>query len=148
MTIQEQLTQDLATNMKAGNAAKTGVVRLLRGALKNEEIKAGHPLSEAEALKVFQREAKQRRDSIEQYVAGGRPELAEIEQAELDIIQEYLPASLSEDELRAIVEEVVTAQGVTTPAQMGAVIGAVMARVGARAEGGTVSKLVRERLGA
>jgi len=146
MTIAEQITQDLTASMKAGDTARTGTLRLLRAAFKNEEIKLGHTLSDDESLKVLQREAKQRRDSIDQYRAAQRPELAEREEAELEIIQTYLPQPLSEDELRAIVAEVATAQG--DGAQMGAVIGAVMQRVGARAEGGTVSRLVRERLGA
>ena len=146
MTIAEQITQDLTASMKAGDTARTGTLRLLRAAFKNEEIKLGHTLSDDESLKVLQREAKQRRDSIDQYRAAQRLELAEREEAELEIIQTYLPQPLSEDELRAIVAEVATAQG--DGAQMGAVIGAVMQRVGARAEGGTVSRLVRERLGA
>lgn len=145
MSISERLMQDLAISMKAGDTARTGVLRLLRGSLKNEQIKASHELSEDEALKVLQREAKQRRDSIEQYRSAGREDLAEKEEAELVIVNEYLPQALSEDELRAIIDEVVAGN---EGAQMGAVIGAVMQRVGARAEGGTVSRLVRERLGA
>lgn len=144
MNIAERLMQDLATSMKAGDADKTGVLRLLRGSLKNEQIKLGHELSEAEALKVLQREAKQRRDSIEQYRSAGREDLAAKEEAELVVVNEYLPQALSEEELKAIIDEV--AAGIEG-AQMGAVIGVVMQRVGARAEGGTVSRLVRERLG-
>lgn len=144
MNIAERLMQDLATSMKAGDADKTGVLRLLRSSLKNEQIKAGHELSDDEAMKVLQREAKQRRDSIEQYRSAGRDDLATKEEAELTIVNEYLPQALSEDELRVIIDEVVSQNA---DAQMGAVIGAVMQRVGARAEGGTVSRLVRERLG-
>src|SRR5690242_20178518 len=118
MTIQERLTADMAASMKSGDAATTGVVRLLRGALKNEEIKRGHELSEAEALAVLQREAKQRRDSIEQYQAAGRNELAAAEEAELGIINGYLPAPLTEAELRALVEAVVAEQDAQTMAQM------------------------------
>lgn len=146
MTIAEQVTQDMAASMKAGDTARTGTLRLLRASFKNEEIKLGHPLSDDESLKVLQREAKQRRDSIDQYESAGRAELAANEGAELAIIQAYLPQPLSDEELRAVVDEVVAAQG--DGAQMGAVIGAVMQRVGARAEGGTVSRMVRERLGA
>lgn len=144
MNIAERLMQDLATSMKAGDTDKTGVLRLLRSSLKNEQIKAGHELSDDEAMKVLQREAKQRRDSIEQYRSAGREDLAAKEEFELTIVDDYLPQALSEDELRTIIDEVV---GENTEAQMGAVIGAVMQRVGARAEGGTVSRLVRERLG-
>jgi uncharacterized protein YqeY len=146
VTINEQLTEDMKASMKAGQADRTGVLRLIRGALKNEEIKVGHPLDEAEVLKVLQREAKQRRDSIAAYRDANRPELAEHEEAELAVISEYLPEAMSDEELAQVVDEVIAETGATTPAQMGAVIGGVMKRVGARADGGTVSRLVRERL--
>jgi uncharacterized protein YqeY len=97
---------------------------------------------------VLQREAKQRRDSIEQYEAAGRTELAATERTELAIIAAYLPQPLSESELSAIVDEVIASVGATDMKQMGAVVGAVLTRTGARAEGGAVSKLVREKLGA
>lgn len=148
MTTIERLTEDMKTSMREGNADRTGVLRLLRSAVKNEEIKLGHPLDEAEATKVLQREAKQRRDSMAQYGDAGRPELAEIEAAELTIIGEYLPEAMSDTELAQVVDEVIAETGATSMAQMGAVIGGVMKRVGAKAEGGQVSKLVREKLGA
>ncbi len=148
MSTSEQLTEHMKTSMRAGDTARTGTLRLLKAAMKNEEIKLGHLLDEAEELKLLQREAKQRRDSIEQYTAAGRDELAAVEQAELEIIQEYLPEAMSEVELAAIIDEVITAQGASDMKQMGAVVGAVMQRVGVRAEGGAVSKLVRERLSA
>ncbi|MBW4062224.1 GatB/YqeY domain-containing protein [Candidatus Saccharibacteria bacterium] len=146
MTISEQLTADMATSMKAGTAERTGVLRLLRSSLKNEEIKLGHPLSDDEALKVLQREAKQRRDSITAYTEAGRTELAANEQMELETIATYLPQPLSDAELGGIVDEVIASLGATDMKSMGAVIGGVMAKVGARAEGGAVSKLVREKL--
>ncbi len=148
MTIAERLTDDMKSSMRAGDTRTTGVLRLLRAAMKNEEIKLGHELSEDEAMKILQREAKQRRDSIEQYNAGGRPELAAGEEAELVIVNAYLPQPMSQDDLAKVVDEVIAAQGATSPAQMGTVIGGVMSRVGAAAEGGAVSKIVRERLGA
>lgn len=148
MTIQEQLLDDMKVSMKAGDSERTGVLRLLRSALKNEEIKVGHELDEAEGLKLLQREAKQRRDSIEAYKAASRDDLREIEEMELAIIGTYLPQPMSEDEVKAVVDEVVTELGASSPAQMGQVIGVVMARVGAKAEGGLVSRLVRARLAA
>lgn len=148
MTIAEQLTEDMKTSMKAGDSAKTGVVRLLRSSMKNEEIKVGHVLGDDEALKVLQREAKQRRDSIEQYRAASREDLASQEEMELGIISGYLPQALGEDELGKIVDEVIAQVGATDMKQMGAVIGQVMARVGAQAEGGDVSRIVRAKLGA
>jgi uncharacterized protein YqeY len=144
--ITEQLTEAMKTSMKAGDAERTSVVRLLRGALKNEEIKVGHVLEEAEALKVLQREAKQRRDSIEAYRSAGRDDLADKEEAELVVIAGYLPEAMSDEELAKVVDEVIAETGATDAKQMGAVIGGVMKRVGARAEGGAVSRLVREKL--
>jgi uncharacterized protein YqeY len=148
VNISEQLMEDMKTSMRAGEAQRTGVLRLLRGSLKNEEIKQGGPLDDAAALKVLQREAKQRRDSIEAYRTAGRDDLREIEEAELVIIATYLPQAMSDTELAEVIDAVVTELGASSGAQMGQVIGAVMKRVGARADGGSVSRLVRARLGA
>ena len=146
MSILDQITADMGDSMKAGTADRTGTLRLLRSSLKNEAIKAGHDLSQDEGLKVLQREAKQRRDSIAAYTEAGRADLATHESTELEVISQYLPQALSESELAAIVDEVIAAQGASDMKAMGAVIGAVMAKAGAAAEGGAVSKLVRERL--
>lgn len=146
MTATEQIDQDLAASMKAGDTTRTGVLRLLRSSFKNEQIKLGHELSEAEVLKILQRESKQRRDSITAYNDANRPELAAVEEGELAIISTYLPEALSDEELEAIVDKVIAGLGNPGPAAMGQVIGAVMAKVGAKAEGGTVSKVVREKL--
>lgn len=146
MSTVEQLTEDMKASMKAGDQDRTGVLRLLRGALKNEEIKSGHPLSEDEALKVLQREAKQRRDSISAYRGAGRTDLAQKEQAELEVVSEYLPETMSEAELEQVVDEVLSETGATGMAQMGQVMGAVMKRVGAKADGSVVSRLVKEKL--
>jgi len=146
LTTMEQIDKDLATSMKAGDATRTGVLRLLRSSFKNEEIKLGHPLSEAEALKILQRESKQRRDSITAYNEANRPELAREEEVELEIIATYLPESLSDEELATLVDEVIAELGKPGPEAMGKVIGAVMAKAGARADGGAVSKVVREKL--
>jgi uncharacterized protein len=144
--ILDQLTNDMKDSMKAGNSERTGVIRLLRGSMKNEEIKLGHVLTEEEALKVLTREAKQRRDSIAAYQEAGRDDLVKQEEAELAVITEYLPQAMTEDEVAKVVDHVVDRLGATDLKQMGAVIGAVMKEVGARADGGTVSRLVRERL--
>ena len=148
MTIAEQLTEDMKTSMKAGDSERTGVLRLLRGSLKNEEIKLGQTLDDAAVLKVLQREAKQRRDSVAAYREAGRADLVAVEEAELVIIQGYLPEAMDETELAQVIAEVTAELGATGPAQMGAVSGAVLKRVGARADGGAVSRLVREKLSA
>ena len=146
MTVIEQIDQDLTASMKAGDSIRTGVLRLLRSSFKNEQIKLGRVLTEPEVLKVLQRESKQRRDSVMAYNDANRSDLADVETGELAIIAKYLPPSLSENELKKVVDEVVSGMDSPSPAAMGQVIGAVMARVGAAAEGGAVAKAVRERL--
>ncbi len=146
MNTSEQITEDMKTSMKAGEAERTGVLRLLRSAFKNEEIKQGAPLDEAGVIKVLTREAKQRRDSIAAYETAGRQDLADTEQAELAIIQTYLPEAMTESELEGVVDKVIAEVGATSMAQMGQVIGAVMKEVGAKAEGGAVSAMVKRRL--
>lgn len=139
-----KIDQDIATAMKAGESDLVGVLRLLKTSLKNEAIKVGRDLSDDEAMVVLVREAKQRRDSITAYNDASRPELARVEQDELAMIEEYLPKQLGEDELKAMINEAVTAAG--EGAQMGQIIGVVKTKAGASADGALVAKLVRERL--
>jgi uncharacterized protein YqeY len=146
MIISEQLVADISTSMKAGDSARTSTLRLLRSAIKNEEIKIGHILNEDETMKVLQREGKQRRDSISAYEEAGRTELAADEAAELVIISTYLPVPLSEQELASIVEAKITELGATDIKMMGAVIAAVMKVTAGKAEGGDVSRLVKAAL--
>lgn len=146
MTISEQLFIDMKSSMMSGDSERTGVLRLLRGSLKNDEIKLGHELSEDEAMKVLVREAKQRRDSIDAFKAASREDLIAQEELELAVISGYLPKPMTDDEVSKIVDEVATKLEATDMRQMGQVIGAVMARVGASADGGTVSRLVKARL--
>ncbi len=146
MSLQERLMSDMKTSMQEKDTSRTSIIRLLRSAIKNEEIKQGQSLDDAGVLKVLQREAKQRRDAIEQYQAAGRSELAEWESLELDVISEYLPKPLSDEELGRIVDEVFSSTDHENP-QMGPVVASVMQRVGARADGARVAAAVRERLG-
>jgi uncharacterized protein len=146
MPLADQITQDLTAAMKDQQAERTGVLRLIKNSLKNEQIKLGHELSEDEAAKVLVREAKQRRDSIAAYTQGGRADLAQHEQAELDVIEEYLPDQMDEAELAKLVDRVMTEVGATEQAQMGMIIGKVMAEAGGTADGAAVARLVKERL--
>ena len=146
MTLIPQINQDLAVSMKKGATAHIATLRLVKNALQNEQIKLGHELSDDEALKVMQREAKQRRESIEQYRAGGRTDLVDSEQQELAIIETYLPQRLGPKELEQLVDRAIADIGATTEAQMGAVIGAVMQQAHGRADGATVAQLVRQKL--
>lgn len=146
MSLLNKIDQDLTQAMRDQQADKVGVLRMVKAAITNEQIKLGHDLSEGEVTTVVKREAKQRRDSIEQYQQGGRDDLAEKESTELEIIKGYLPEQLSEADLKALVDQVVTDTGASSLAEMGVVIGAVIKQVGGRADGSGVARLVKERL--
>ena len=135
-------------SMLAGDSKRTGVLRLLRAAIKNNEIKLGHKLDEPEVLKVLQREAKQRRDSIEAFRLAERKDLLVLEESELTVIASYLPEAMTTQELAKIVDEIVISLGATDIKQVGLVMGVVMKQVGAQADGGAVSSAVRLRLSA
>lgn len=147
MNLTETIKTDAMKAMKEQDSARTAVLRLLISGFKNEEIKLGHELSEEETVKVLQKEAKQRRDSIEAYSKANRPELAEAEQAELEIITSYLPQQMSEEEIGKIVDQVIAETGATDTSQMGTVIGAAMKQIAGKADGASVSKVVRQKLG-
>lgn len=132
--------------MKARDAARTSALRMAKAALKNREIDKRSALDDADALQVLATLAKQRRESIEQFRAGGRVELAEKEEAELAILQEFLPEALSEDEVRRAVADAVAEVGATGPRDMGKVMAALMPRVKGKADGKLVNTLVREAL--
>lgn len=142
----ERIQSDLVTAMKERDEATTAVLRLLKSGLGNEKIKLGHELTDDEVLKVLQREAKQRRDSIEAYTQGGRVDLADAEKAELEIIVGYLPQQLSEEEVGKLVDQAIAETGAADVGQMGIVIGKVMAQASGQADGATVSRLVKARL--
>lgn len=147
MSVATRIDQDLTTAMRDSNASRLAVLRLLKSSLKNEQIKLGHELSEAEANKVLAREAKQRRDSVEAYKQGARDDLAKSEEAELAIIADYLPAQMDDAELAKLVDQAIAETDATSMAQMGAVIGKVMQLAGGSADGGSVSRMVKEKLG-
>jgi len=151
--IKDTLMDDLKASMKAGDKLRTGCLRMLRSKVLEREVAlrpkkgADYELEDEEALQVISTYAKQRKDSIESYRKGGREDLATQEEAELKIIEEYLPAQMSEDELSPIVEEIIAECGATSPKDMGQVMKLVMARVGSAADGKAVSQIVRQKLG-
>ena len=145
-TLAETIRADMTAAMRARDSARRDTLRLLIAALDNARIAAGHDLSDEEAVVALQREARQRRDSIEEYRKGSRDDLADREQDELAIIGSYLPEEFSEDELRTILDEVVTEVGASGPGDLGKVMGPLMARVRGRADGRRANELVRERL--
>ena len=148
------VSQQVIDAMKAHDAERTTTLRLIKNALKNKAIEKREPLTPAESEQALATMIKQRRDSIEQFTKGKRPELAAKEAAEIAVIEEFLPKALDEAGLAALVaeavEEVATAKGQKpTPKEMGAVMKAVQARLqaaGARAEGRLVSELVKKQL--
>ena len=135
--------------MKSGDTKKRDTLRLLDSAIKNAEIenkKRETGLSDEEVIEVVARGVKQRKDSVAQYEAGGRPELAENEKAEIEILSVYMPAQLAEDEIRKIVKEIISASGVTSKSEMGKVMGQAMGKLKGQADGNIVKKIVEEEL--
>jgi hypothetical protein len=149
MTLQERVDSDLKEAMRAKDATKLGVLRLLKSALKYAAIAksdAEAELSDAEAVQVVRKQAKQRQDSVESFEKGGRAELADKEKEELAILNTYLPQGMSPDDLAKVVRETIADLGATSKAQMGAVMKALQAKVGGRADGKTISSEVQKQL--
>jgi hypothetical protein len=149
MTLQERVDSDLKDAMRARDAARLGVLRMLKSALKYSAIeKAGAEaqLDDTEAAQVIRKQVKQRQDSIEQFEKGGRPELAAKEKEELAILNAYLPQGLNAEELANIVRETISEVGATSKAQMGAVMKALQGKVAGRADGKTLSQEVQRQL--
>ena len=132
--------------MKARDAARTSALRLVKAAFKNRQIEKRAPLEDSDALQVLGTLAKQRRESIEQFRAGGREDLAAKEEAELRILQEFLPDQMSQEELRRAVETAIGEAGAQGPKDMGKVMAVLMPRVKGQADGKAVNALVRELL--
>jgi uncharacterized protein YqeY len=149
MNLSHRIDADLKEAMRARDAEKLGVLRMLKSALKYAAIEKAGPageLDDTEATQVIRKQVKQRQDSLESFEKGGRAELAEKEKRELAILNEYLPAALSSDELSRLVRETIAEVGATSKAQMGAVMKALTPKVGGRADGRTVSQEVQRQL--
>ena len=149
MTLSQRVDSNLKDGMRAKDATKVGVLRLLKSALKYAAIEksgAEAELDDTEAVQVIRKQVKQRQDSIESFEKGGRAELVEKEKKELSILNEYLPQAMSADELGQIVRETIAEVGATSKAQMGAVMKAVQAKVAGRADGKTLSQEVQKQL--
>ncbi|HEY7515899.1 MAG TPA: GatB/YqeY domain-containing protein [Vicinamibacteria bacterium] len=146
MSLKDRLDQDLKTAMREKAQLRLDTIRMLKSAIKYREIELMKPLDEAGIHAVIASEVKRRRDAAEQYRAGHRPELADKEDAETAILQGYLPQQLSQDELRAKVDEAVKKVGAAGMKDMGAVMKALMPEVQGRAEGKAVSDMVKARL--
>jgi uncharacterized protein YqeY len=146
-TLKERLDADLKDAMRSKNELTTSVIRMLKSAIKYKEVEPGaSALDDAGIAKVIAGLIKQRRDSVEQYKSGGRDDLAQKEEAEIAILQNYLPKQMSAEELRAEVAAAITAVGAKSPKDMGAVMKAVQAKVQGRAEGRAISDEVKAQL--
>ena len=149
MTISERIDSDLKDAMRAKEAGKLGVLRMLKSAMKYAAIEksgAEGQLDDAEAMQVIRKQVKQRQDSIESFEKGGRPELATKEKEELAMLSAYLPQQMSGDELAAAVREAIAEVGATSRAQMGAVMKTLQTKLAGRADGKTLSQEVQRQL--
>ncbi len=148
MSLKEKLTADMKEAMKAKEAGKQrlSVIRLVRGAIRQLEIDGKKELGDEDVLGVIGKEAKQRRDAIEEFKKGGRDDLVAAAEAEIAILMEYLPQQLTEDEIRALVKEAVATSGASSPKDMGKVMKELMPKVKGRADGKLVNEIVKELL--
>jgi len=148
MSLKAQITEDMKATMKSGDKDRLKVIRLIMAAMKQVEVDNRIELDDAGVLGVLDKMVKQRRDSVEQFVKGGREDLAAIERYEIEVLETYLPEQLSDAELAALVDEVIKATGATGMSDMGKVMGQIKARAAGRADMGAVSASVRDRLNA
>lgn len=147
MTLKEQLQQDLIASMKAKDEVQTGAIRMLKAAILRFETAGDKKVAtDADIIQIIGKEIKQRKDSIEQFEKGNRLELAEKEKLEMAVLEKYLPAQLSDDEVRTIVKEVISATGATGKSDLGKVMGALMPKVKGKADGALVTRMVQESL--
>ncbi len=146
MNLLEQLESDLKEASRMRDELRLSVLRMLKAALKNQEIEVGHDLSMPEVLAVLQKEAKKRQDSAKAYTEANRPELAAQEESEAKMIESYLPDQLSDEQLDKIISEVLSETGISTKAEMGKAMSQVMPKVAGRADGKRVSERLASKL--
>jgi uncharacterized protein YqeY len=146
MNLKARITEDMKTALKAKDAQRLGAIRLLLAAVKQVEVDKRIELTDADVTAIIERELKKRRDSISQYRAAGREELARNEEFEAEVLTGYLPAQADAGEIAAVIDAAIAAAGVTGPAAMGKVMGAVKAKLAGRADMTAVSAQVKARL--
>lgn len=147
--LKQQLREELKQAMLVKDEKAKGILRMLISAIGYYEIEkggAGYEATDEDVLNVIQKQSKQRKDSIEQFKAGGREDLVAIEEEELKFLEKYLPEQMGEEEIRTLVTEAITQTEAASPADMGKVMGALMPKTKGKADGGLVSKIVREEL--
>ncbi|MBN8212466.1 MAG: GatB/YqeY domain-containing protein [Xanthomonadales bacterium] len=146
MSLKQRLTEDMKTAMKAGEKDRLGTIRLINAAIKQKEVDERVEMDDTLVLAILEKMMKQRKDSVSQFEAANREDLAVIERAEMAIIEQYLPAKLGEAEVLAVIDAVIAATGATGPADMGKVMGAIKPKLAGQADMGEVSKLIKQRL--
>ena len=146
MTLKDQITEDMKTAMRAKDSARLGTIRLLQAAMKQKEVDERVTLDDAAVVAIVDKLIKQRKDSIAAFTQAGRQDLADKESAEMAVLQAYLPARLSADEVAAEVKAIVTELGASGPGDMGKVMGAVKTRLAGKADMGQVSAAVKAAL--
>jgi uncharacterized protein len=146
MPLIEQIEGDLKDAMRAGDGQRRDALRLILNALRSAEKELQRPLDESEELQVLQRERKRRLEAADAFRAGGREEQAAAEEAELAILEEFMPEPLGEDEIEEIVDDVIAEVGATSMRDFGRVMADVMPQISGRADGSAVSQIVREKL--
>jgi len=146
MSLKARINDDLKAAMRAGDARRRDALRLLLAAVKQREVDERKELVDAEVVAVIERMIKQRRESIVQFEKGGRQDLAQKEQFELELLRGYMPQAMSDDEIATAVAEAISATGAKAPADMGKVMGAVKGKLAGRADMGKVSALVKSKL--
>ncbi|MGH8808842.1 MAG: GatB/YqeY domain-containing protein [Noviherbaspirillum sp.] len=146
MGLKEQITEDMKAAMRAKDAARLGTIRLLTAAMKQKEVDERIELTDAHVFAIVEKMIKQRKDSITQFEAGGRQDLADIEKAEVGVLSAYMPAALSDAEIRAEVDAAVAASGAAGPQDMGKVMAVLKPKLAGRADMTAVSGLVKAAL--
>jgi uncharacterized protein YqeY len=147
-TLKPKLTTEMKSSMKSGDKKRLGVIRLMLAAIKQIEVDERIELDDTRILAVLDKMAKQRRESISHYSDAGRDDLVAVEQAEIDIIQEYLPEALSEAEINDLVEQSIASTGAATIKDMGKLMGVLKPQLQGRADMSKVSQLIKSRLSA
>ena len=146
MSLKQQITEDMKTAMRAKDTARLGAIRRLLAAMKQREVDERIELTDSDVIAIIEKMIKQRRDSISQFEAAKRQELADAEKFEISVLQNYMPQPLSEEEVAVAVAEAIAASGAKSPQEMGKVIALLKPKLAGRADMGKVSALVKQRL--
>jgi len=146
MTLRAQISEDMKSAMRAKDSTRLGTIRLLQAALKQREVDERIELADADVISVIEKMLKQRRDSITAYEKAERADLADVEKAEVVVLQTYLPKQLTDEEVSAILEKVVAETGAASMKDMGKVMGAIKPLVAGKADMGKISGLIKSRL--